>query len=131
VTAARDHDWEDKMTDDDYREFARLSRVAGKALLRMAELFARRGMREGSSPIQRSMLLRLSSTPRSLRSIASSPIRPRGCTRPIEHYFSSAPNTLPVLRLTLWTCLQAKQISPSYTFAAILGRALHPRGAVG
>jgi len=41
VTAARDHDWEDKMTDDDYREFARLSRVAGKALLRMAELFER------------------------------------------------------------------------------------------
>jgi class 3 adenylate cyclase len=29
------------MTDDDYRELARLSRVAGKALLRMAGLFER------------------------------------------------------------------------------------------
>src|SRR5262249_11419428 len=27
---------------------------------------------------------------------------------------SSAPNTLPVLGLTMWTCLQAKQTTPSY-----------------
>jgi hypothetical protein len=37
----RDHDREDKMTDGDYREVAGLSRLAGKALLRMAELFER------------------------------------------------------------------------------------------
>jgi hypothetical protein len=35
-------------------------------------------------------------------------------TRPPNIYSSSAPNTLPVLGLTMWTCLQAKQVTPSH-----------------
>jgi hypothetical protein len=33
---------------------------------------------------------------------------------PPNIYSSSAPNTLPVLGLTMWICLQAKQVTPSY-----------------
>ena len=32
---------------------------------------------------------------------------------PASSYSSSAPRTLPVCRWTMWTCLQARQVTPS------------------
>jgi hypothetical protein len=40
--------------------------------------------------------------------------RPVACPWRVRPYFSSAPNTLPVLGLTMWACLQAKQVTASW-----------------
>jgi hypothetical protein len=45
---------------------------------------------------------------------AASRCKMERASAPPNIYSSSAPNTLPVLGLTMWICLQAKQVTTSY-----------------